>query len=107
MLKGALMCFRNNVILHAAWQNEITLSYNPISIQPIYKWCMKLQHKHNFNLVGATYKYNRKKPFPSLNANSGFKVYSTCTHVCEYQTKLDLRVPWTECEWSVETVYGP
>jgi len=36
MFKGALMCFRNNVMLHAAWQNEITLSYNPSSIQLIY-----------------------------------------------------------------------
>jgi len=35
MFKGALMCFRNNVMLHAAWQNEITLSYNPSSIQVI------------------------------------------------------------------------
>jgi len=33
MFKDALMCLRNNVMLHAAWQNEITLSYNPASIQ--------------------------------------------------------------------------
>jgi len=34
-------------------------------------------------------------PFPSLNAYSGFNVYSTCTQVCENQTKLDMRVHWT------------
>jgi len=51
MFKGALTFFRNNVknMLHAAWQNEITLSFNFNSIQ--FKSFTNDVYSYNMNII--------------------------------------------------------